>query len=251
MTTPYHLIGNYISPYVRKVLVCMELKGLDYSIDPIAPFIGNERFSELSPLRRIPVLVDGDQAINDSSVICQYLEERHPFPSLYPADIGDRAQARWLEEYCDSWLGDVVVWGMFYQKGVKRYLFGEEPDEAIVARARDEQLPVALDYLEARIPAEGFLFGNTPCVADISIASFFRNAAFVRYTVDADRWPRTAALLQRAWSLPAFRKLAELEDKSLRTPLPQQREVLIALGAPVSEATLGTSTARRGPMRLE
>ena len=161
MTTNYHIIGNYISPYVRKVLVCMELKVLDYSIDPIAPFVGNERFSELSPLRRIPVLIDGDRVINDSSVICQYLDELHPQPSLYPADIGDRAQARWIEEYCDTWLGDVVIWGMFFQKGVKRHLFGEEPDETIIARARDEQLPIALDYLESQMPAEGFLFGPT------------------------------------------------------------------------------------------
>ena len=250
MTTNYHIIGNYISPYVRKVLVCMELKGLDYSIDPIAPFVGNERFSELSPLRRIPVLIDGDRIINDSSVICQYLDELHPQSSLYPADIGDRAQARWIEEYCDTWLGDVVIWGMFFQKGVKRHLFGEEPDETIIARARDEQLPIALDYLESQMPAEGFLFGQLS-VADISVASFLRNAAFVRYTVDAQRWPRTATLLERMWALPAFQKLGDFEQKSLRTPLPEQRKVLLELGAPVSAETLGTSPPRRGVMRLE
>ncbi len=251
MTTAYHLIGNYISPYVRKVLVCMELKGLTYTIDPIAPFVGNEHFGELSPLRRIPVLVDGDRVINDSSVICQYLDERHPQPSLYPADIGERAQARWLEEYCDSWLGEVIVWGMFYQKGLKRHLFGEATDEAMVARARDEQLPMALDYLESQIPAEGFLFGRGIGVADISIASFFRNAVFVRYAVDAQRWPRVAGLLERAWALPAFARLAVLEDAISRSPLAEQRQVLADLGAPVSDTTLGTASPRRGVMRLE
>ena len=35
------VIGNYLSPYVRKVLVCLELKGIPYRIDPIAPFVGN------------------------------------------------------------------------------------------------------------------------------------------------------------------------------------------------------------------
>ncbi len=244
------VIGSFVSHYVRKVMACMELKGLDYEVDPITPFFGNDEFTRLSPLRRIPVLIDGDRVFNDSSVICQYLDERHPQPSLYPSDIGDRAQARWIEEYCDTWLGDVVVWGKFFQKGVKRYVFGEEPDEAIIARARDEQLPVALDYLESLLPAEGFLFGELS-VADISIASFFRNAAFVRYTVDAQGWPRMAALLERAWALPAFRKLAELEEKSMRTPLAEQRKVLMELGAPVSAETLGTSPPRRGVMRLE
>ena len=54
------IVGNYLSPYVRKVLVCLEAKGLAYEVDPIVPFFGDDRFSKLSPLRRIPVLIDGD-----------------------------------------------------------------------------------------------------------------------------------------------------------------------------------------------
>ncbi|MDS9945443.1 glutathione S-transferase family protein, partial [Pseudomonas aeruginosa] len=108
MAEPLLIIGSYLSPYVRKVLVLLELKGIAYRIDPIVPFFGDEAFERLSPLRQIPVLVDGDFVLNDSSVICQYLEERYPQPSLYPADIGQRAQARWLEEYADSRLGQVI-----------------------------------------------------------------------------------------------------------------------------------------------
>ena len=44
------IIGSYVSPYVRKVLVCMELKGLEYEVDPITPFFGNDEFRRLSPL---------------------------------------------------------------------------------------------------------------------------------------------------------------------------------------------------------
>ena len=43
------IIGSYVSPYVRKVLACMALKGIDdYEIDPITPFFGGEEFSRLS-----------------------------------------------------------------------------------------------------------------------------------------------------------------------------------------------------------
>ena len=52
------IIGSYLSPYVRKVLVCLHLKGIPYEIDPIIPFMGNDEFSRLSPIRRIPVLID-------------------------------------------------------------------------------------------------------------------------------------------------------------------------------------------------
>ena len=78
------IIGSFVSPYVRKVLACMNLKGLAYEVDPITPFFGNDEFERLSPLRRIPVLVDGDFTISNSSVICAYLDEAYPGHPLFP-----------------------------------------------------------------------------------------------------------------------------------------------------------------------
>ena len=95
MTEPVQIIGSYLSPYVRKVLVFLHCKKIAYQIDPIVPFFGDERFSKLSPVWRIPVPLDDRVTLCDSSVICQYLEERYPDPSLYPRDIADRARARW------------------------------------------------------------------------------------------------------------------------------------------------------------
>lgn len=249
MSEPLTVIGNYLSPYVRKVLVCLELKGVPYRIDPIAPFVGDEEFSRLSPLRRIPVLLDGDLVLNDSTVICEYLQDRFPERPLYPTDPVQRAKARWLEEYADSQLGDVIVWRMFFQKGVRRFLFNEGTDEDVVRKAREEELPVALDYLEAQLPAQGWIFGELS-IADVGIAAFFRNAVFVRYQVDAERWPRMAAFLERAWALPAFHALAAYEDGMLRTPLPEQRGVLAAMGAPLTETTCGNAPPRYGLRRL-
>lgn len=249
MTQRLKVIGNYISPYVRKLLVCLELKGLDYEIDPVVPFFGDERFSQLSPLRTIPVLIDGDLVLNDSSVICQYIEDKYPQVPLYPSDVADRARARWLEEFADTRLGDVLVWRLFYEKGIRRYVFGEETDEAVVNDALERAIPSALDYLETQLPAEGFLFGSLS-IADIAIACFFRNAAFVRYAIDAQRWPRTAAFVARVQALPAFQKLAAFEERSLRVPVPQQRELLLELGAPVSAESLSGATPRKGVRRI-
>jgi glutathione S-transferase len=249
MVQPLLIIGSYLSPYVRKALVLLELKAVAYEVDPIVPFYGNDEFARLSPLRQIPVLVDGDLVLNDSSVICQYIEDRHPQPSLYPADVADRARARWLEEFADTRLGDVLVWRLFYQKGVRRYVFGEETDVAMVDHALEHEIPSALDYLETQLPADGFLFGSLS-IADIAITCFFRNAAFVRYTIDAQRWPRTAAFVARVQALPAFRKLATFEERSLRVPVPQQRDVLIELGAPVSSESLSAPTPRKGIRRI-
>ena len=248
MSSPLTLIGTYISPYVRKVLVCLELKGLDYQIDPITSFVGNEKFSRLSPLRRIPVLIDGVLVLNDSSVICQYLEDRHPTPALYPRDIADRAKARWLEEYADTRLADALIWRLFYQLAIKRRVFDEATDEAVVQRAREVEIPAALDYLEGQLPEDGFLFGALS-IAEISMASFFRTAAFVRFAIDAARWPRTATLVAQVQALPVFQKLGRLEDCMLRLPLNEQRAALFAAGAPLASETLGTETPRRGVPR--
>src|SRR5512139_3184727 len=128
------IVGSYLSPYVRKVLACLHLKGIDYEIDPIVPYFGNDRFSELSPLRRVPVLVDDMVTLADSSVICQYLEDRYPQPALYPTDVAERARARWLEEYADSRMGDVLIWGLFNHAVIAPAVWGEPRDLDAIQR---------------------------------------------------------------------------------------------------------------------
>ena len=240
------IIGSYLSPYVRKALVCLELKGVTYRIDPIVPFYGNDEFARVSPLRRVPLLIDDVVTVSDSTVICEYLEERYPEPRLYPASPAERARARWLEEYADSRMGDAFVWHLFNQLVIRRFVWGEKPDEALLARAREVEIPAILDYLEGEVPADGFLFGNVS-VADIALAAFFRNAAFVKYEVDAARWTKTAAYVSRVLGLDAFRRLRPFEELSLRTPIAMHRAALAEAGAPVSGATFYTDAPRRAP----
>jgi glutathione S-transferase len=243
------IIGSYISPYVRKVLVTLAVKGVPYEIDPIIPFMGDDRFSALSPLRRIPVLIDDRVTLSDSSVICQYLEDRHPTPSIYPADVADRAQARWLEEFADTRMGDVFIWRLFNQVTIRPFVWGEKTDEALVATTLAEDVPAVLDYLEAQAPPDGFFFGALS-IADIAVAVFFRNAAFARFRIDASRWPRTAGLVDRTLATPAFQSVRPFEDKMIRTPIAEHRDALAAMGAPLTTETFGTTTPRRGVMAV-
>ena len=243
------IVGSYLSPYVRKVLACLEIKGIAYEVDHLVPFFGNDRFSELSPLRRIPVLVDGDLVLTDSSVICQYLEDLQPAPPLLPADIRDRARARWLEEFADSRMGDVFIWRLFNQIAIRPSVWGEKGDRELVDKTLKEDVPAVLDYLEAEAPAQGFRFGALG-LADIAPACFFRNAAWVRFQIDAAKWPRAAAWMGRTLATPAFAKLTALEDAILRTPIGEQRDKLLSLGAPVSAETLAAAQPRRGPMSV-
>jgi glutathione S-transferase len=244
------IIGSYASPYVRKVLACLHLKGLDYEIDPITAFFGNDEFERLSPLRRIPVLIDGDLALSDSSVICAYLDEIRPDPPLLPASPRDRARARWFEEYADTRLGDVFIWGLFYQKIVHPLIWGAAGEEARIERTLAEDLPRECDYLEGELPAEGYLFGERIGLADISIATFFRNGAFAGFEPDPQCWPRLAAYVERALAEECFARFLPFEQTQLSTNPQGRRAALLAAGAPLTAETLGTREPKRGIMRL-
>jgi glutathione S-transferase len=243
------IIGSYLSPYVRKVLAVLHWKQIAYEIDPIVAFMGDERFSRLSPVRRIPVLIDDRVTLCDSSVICQYLEDRYPRPHLYPADVADRARARWLEEYADTRMGDVFIWQLFDQVAIGPYVWGRKTDEIALRKTLREEMPQVLGYLESVLPRDGFVFGELS-IADISIAVFFRNATFARYAVDAQAFPRTAAFVERVLAQECLARLRPFEEKMLRVPIARQREALIELGAPIMAETYGTATPRRGLMRI-
>jgi glutathione S-transferase len=243
------IIGSYVSPYVRKVLACLHLKGLAYEIDPITPFFGNDEFERLSPLRRIPVLVHEGLALSDSSVICAWLDEAFPERPLLPRGPAERARARWLEEYADTRLGDLFVWGLFYQKFVRPIVWGEPGDAARVARTL-EGMPRELDYLERQLPADGFLFGGAIGLADIALATFFRNGAYVGFAVDAERWPRTAGFVARALAEPCFAAFVPFEAAQMATDPKGRRQALLAAGAPLTAETLGTRAPRRGVMQV-
>ena len=146
-------------------------------------------------------------------------------------------------------MGEVFIWGLFNQVAINPFVFGEATDPAILRRTLDEDVPHVLDYLEGELPAEGFLFGALS-VADVSIATFFRNAAFARYRPDAARWPRSAAFAERVLELDEFARLRPFEERCLRTPPAKHRDALAELGAPLTAETFGTDAPRRGLMRI-
>jgi glutathione S-transferase len=243
------IIGSYVSPYVRKVLVCLELKGIDYEVDPITPFLGNDEFRRLSPLCRIPVMIDGELVLTDSTVIAEYLDEAYPDPPLLPKDPRDRARARWLEEFADTRLGDVFIWGLFYPKLVHPRVWGEPGDQARIDQCLATDIPSALDYLEGELPDSGYLFAEIG-LADISVASFFRNAAYADFTPDPARWPKVAQFVEMVLRHPAFEKIYKLEMIQLNASMEGRRQALLDAGARLTAETLGQREPRKGMMRL-
>lgn len=245
MTTPVTIIGTFLSPYVRKVLVCLDIKGIEYQIDPIVPFFGNDEFTRISPVRRIPVLIDEFVTLPDSTVICEYLEERYPNPPLLPKQPEQRAKARWLEEYADTRMGEVFIWRLFNEVVIRRFVWGAPTDEKVLQRTLEQEIPQVLDYLEVELPGDGYLFGPIS-VADIALASFFRNARFARFSIDSGRWPVAASFVSRVLDHPSFAKLSPFEEVLMRTPISGHRDALMRAGAPLTSSTVASQTARSG-----
>jgi glutathione S-transferase len=249
MSSMIRIIGNHVSPYARKVFLALDHKGIDYEIDPIVPFFGGDEFTRLNPLRRIPVLIDGDLVIPDSTVICEYLDDRYPEKPLYPADPALRARARWLEEFADSRLGDVMIWKLFFQRNVKPRVWKQETDEDAVAAVITRDLPEIMDWLEPQAPVGGFVFDDLSMI-DLTFASFFRNAALAGWTPDAARWPRTAAWIDHVFATPLFARSVMVEQIMLTTRGTDQRAALEAAGLQVADSSVRGDIARRGPMSV-
>ena len=208
------LYGSNISPFVRKVRVVLIEKGVEYAIDQVNPFRPPPEFAKISPLRRIPVLMDSDCAdpIPDSSVIADYLERKFPAPALYPAEPCARARALWFEEYMDGGVFPVMGPGLFFERVVKKFQRGVT-DSALCERTVRESLPPYFDYLEGQIGGRAFFVGETFSIADIAVASVMVNYHHAGEELDAARWPALAAHVEKILARPSFRSLLAEEQK--------------------------------------
>ncbi len=208
------LHGVSASPFVRKVLAVLAIKGLEFKQSPQMPFTNDAEFKKISPLGKIPALQDGDLTISDSHVICEYLEEAYPDIAVYPSAAALKAKARWYEELGDSSIAELAS-GIFFQRFMRPMAFKQDPDEELVEKIISVKLPPILDYLESQVPAKEFLFGQTLMLADLALISSFINAGYAGYEVDAAKWPKVSAFIARVKSHEAISPLLDAEAKML------------------------------------
>jgi len=102
------LYSYFRSSAAYRVRIALNLKNIDYQIRPVHLLKnGGEQFNAdylaLNPQGRVPVLVEQDQVLTQSSAIIEYLEEIYPVPPLLPTDPIARAYVRSLAQMiaCD------------------------------------------------------------------------------------------------------------------------------------------------------
>src|SRR5260370_27673743 len=99
------LYDDVFSPYARKVRIALYEKGVPFErVRALHGDCNRTDFLDVNPRAEVPALIDGDFAVYDSTVICEYLEDRYPEPHLYPPDPRKRAKCRLLEDVAHTQL---------------------------------------------------------------------------------------------------------------------------------------------------
>jgi glutathione S-transferase len=99
------------SPYAWRVWLALERKGIPYHLKTLSFDAGDLKtaeFAALNPRRRVPVLVDDDFVIYESSAVVEYIDDRWPNgPALFAAEPRKRAIQRRMVREADQYLAAI------------------------------------------------------------------------------------------------------------------------------------------------
>jgi glutathione S-transferase len=214
--------GSTLSPYVRKVMVFGAEKGLVLELKAAGLGQGGPEFHAASPFGKMPAFRDGDFTISDSTAIVTYLEASYPDPGLIPAQARARARTIWFDELADTLIMTAGS-AIFGNRFVRPRVLKQDCDNAAAEAAERDLLPPIFDYLEKVIPESGFLVEDRLTLADIAVASPFATLACIGVTMDAGRYPKTAAYVETMHARPSFEAIIARDQALVR-----------AMGGPVS-----------------
>jgi maleylpyruvate isomerase len=159
------------STNVERVALALAYKGLEVESIDVTPE-DRSPVRELSGQDLVPVLIDGELVLPDSTAILEHLEERFPEPALYPADAARRAEVRIFIDWLNRvWKGPPNRMADAIDAG--------DPDAAAIERD-GAWLQDALELFEGLLAGREHLFGEfgaADCAA----------WPFLRYAVSIDR----------------------------------------------------------------
>lgn len=154
------LISHTLCPYVQRAAIVLAEKGVAFERIDVDLAHKPDWFKALSPLGKTPVLQVDGEAIFESAVICEYLDDTL-LPTLHPADALQRAKHRGWMEFGSALLNAI---GAFYNA----------PDAAALAAHRKD-IQQRFARLETALPAQGPYFaGESFSMVDAVFGPVFR-----------------------------------------------------------------------------
>ncbi|NEY88901.1 glutathione S-transferase family protein [Tabrizicola oligotrophica] len=196
------LIGQYDSPFVRRVGIALTLYGMAFEHRPWSVFGEGEKVRAVNPLMRVPVLVlDDGTALVESHMMLDYLDNLVDAP-LFPRTEPDRHRALRIAALATG-LAEKAV-SLFYERRL-------HPVASSVWEARCRvQIGSVLEVLEAERPDSPWWFGATLGHADIALACALGFATeALPGLIDMTDHPRLAAHADRAEALDVFQRIRQ------------------------------------------
>jgi glutathione S-transferase len=194
------LYTSWFSTFARKAAIALELKELQYEAVDALDRDFRPQLQRANPRVEVPVLLDDDLVIVNSSDIIQYLEWRYPKPPLYPEAIADRVAARALERLADHRFDPIIVDCSFWRWAERS---DSPPDGLLEAgqKSLDETLARIEDQLAARL--KPWPFGS----AGVVECAWFPNLVAARplgFAIDEARFPSVLNWLNAMREHPVF-----------------------------------------------
>ena len=204
------LYSYFRSSAAYRVRIALNLKNLPYDYAPIHLLRdGGEQlkpaYRSLNPDAILPTLVDGDNVLQQSLAIIEYLEETHPEPPLLPGTPADRAYVRSvaLQVACEIHpLNNLRV-----LKYLKHTLCVDNDAKDAWYK---HWVEAGFATLEAHLAGDSrtgkLCFGDTPTLADACLIPQVFNAQ--RFNVDTAKFPTIQRIYDHAMQLDAFSRAA-------------------------------------------
>jgi glutathione S-transferase len=215
---PLQLYGHAFSSYTQKVLIALYENGTPFEFRSVGPDAPEHTAEWLRrwPLRKFPLLVDGERSVAETSIIIEYLQLAHPGPvRLIPAHAMAALDVRFLDRFFDLHVMNAA------QHAVDGALTGDAVKRREGLALSVEKLERAYAWLEGHLVNRTWAAGGDFTLADCAAAPALFYADWVHRIAEA--MPVLRAYRARLLARPSFARAVQ-EARAFRSYFP--------LGAP-------------------